>query len=110
MGLGGAGGNAVNRMVEAGVRDVELVAANTDAQVLKCNKAPMRIQIGETVTKGLGVGGDPAKGRMAALESKDQFREVLAGADLVFITAGMGGGTGTGSCAIVSELAKETGA
>lgn len=110
VGLGGAGGNAINRMVEAGVRDVELIAANTDAQDLRRNKAPMRVQIGENLTKGLGVGGDPAKGRLAAIESKEAVRETLAGADLVFITAGMGGGTGTGSAAVVAGLSREAGA
>ncbi len=110
VGLGGAGGNAINRMVEAGLRDVELVAANTDAQDLRRSKAALRVQIGENLTKGLGVGGDPAKGRMAALESKEQIREMLEGADLVFITAGMGGGTGTGSAPVVAQLAKEANA
>lgn len=110
IGLGGAGGNAINRMYEAGVRDVELISANTDAQDLKRNKAAIRIQLGEDLTKGLGVGGDPAKGRLAALESREQLRETLIGADLVFITAGMGGGTGTGSAAVVAEIAKEAGA
>lgn len=110
IGLGGAGGNAINRMVEAGVRDVDLIAANTDAQVLRRSKAPLRIQIGEAVTKGLGVGGDPARGRLAALESKEQVRESLSGADLVFITAGMGGGTGTGAAPVVAELAKQANA
>ncbi|MBI4387243.1 MAG: cell division protein FtsZ [Elusimicrobia bacterium] len=106
-GLGGAGGNAINRMCEAGVRDVDLIAANTDSQVLRHNKAPLRIQMGEKLTKGLGVGGDPAKGRLAALESKESLREALSGADLIFITAGMGGGTGTGSAPVVAELARE---
>src|SRR5437016_5345618 len=103
IGLGGAGGNAINRMVEAGVRDVDLISANTDAQDLRRNKAPLRIQIGEALTKGLGVGGDPAKGRMAALESKEQIKEAVTGADLIFITAGMGGGTGTGSAPVAAQ-------
>lgn len=110
VGLGGAGGNAINRMVEAGVRDVELIAANTDAQDLRRNKAPLRIQVGENLTKGLGVGGDPAKGELAALESKEQLREVIAGSDLVFIAAGMGGGTGTGAAPVVAQLAREANA
>lgn len=109
IGLGGAGGNAVNRMVSAGVRGVELIAANSDAQTLRESQAEVRIQIGETLTKGLGVGGDPDLGRRAALESEDQFREVLEGTDLVFITTGMGGGTGTGGAPIVAKLAKDMG-
>lgn len=107
IGLGGAGGNAINRMAEAGIRDVELIAANTDAQDLRRNKAPVRIQVGENLTRGLGVGGDPGKGRLAGLESRDQLREVLTGSDLVFITAGMGGGTGTGVAPIAAQVAKE---
>lgn len=110
VGLGGAGGNAINRMVEAGIRDVELIAANTDAQDLRRSKAPLRIQMGEDLTKGLGVGGDPSKGQLAALESKEQLREVTSNADLVFITAGMGGGTGTGAAPVVAQLAKEANA
>ncbi len=110
IGVGGAGGNAINRMVEAGIRDVELVAANSDAQALRGSQAEVKIQLGETVTGGLGVGGDPAKGRAAALESEAQLREVLAGADMVFVTTGMGGGTGTGGAPIVARIAKELGA
>ena len=110
LGLGGAGGNAINRMVESGLKDVELIAANTDAQALRGNKAALRLQLGENLTKGLGVGGDPSKGRMAALESKDAIREVVEGSDLVFITTGMGGGTGTGAAPIAAQLAKEAGA
>lgn len=110
IGLGGAGGNAINRMVEAGVEGVEFLAANTDAQALRASKAPVRIQLGEEFTRGLGVGGDPKKGRLASEESKERLREVLAGADLVFITAGMGGGTGTGSAPLVAQLARETNA
>src|SRR5579871_3469976 len=82
IGLGGAGGNAINRMAEAGLKDVELIAANTDAQDLRRNKAALRLQMGENLTKGLGVGGDPAKGRLATLESRDALREVVGGADL----------------------------
>jgi cell division protein FtsZ len=110
IGLGGAGGNAVNRMVEAGVKDVELIAANSDAQVLGSSKAHVRIQLGEEYTRGLGVGGDPAKGRLAALESKEQLHEVLTGADLVFVTTGMGGGTGTGSAPVAAQIAKDSNA
>ena len=109
IGVGGAGGNAINRMAEAEVRGVELIAANTDSQVLRRNLAALRVQIGEKLTRGLGVGGDPLKGRQACLESKDQIREILTGADMVFITAGMGGGTGTGSAPVVAEIAKELG-
>lgn len=107
IGVGGGGGNAVNRMVEADIRMVDFVALNTDAQDLRRNKASNRIQIGENLTKGLGVGGDPARGRLAALESIDLIKEVVSDADLIFITAGMGGGTGTGAAPVVAEKAKE---
>jgi cell division protein FtsZ len=110
IGVGGAGGNAVNRMSDAGLRGVELIAANSDAQDLRRSKANVRIQIGETITKGLGVGGDPAKGRSAAQESEAQIKEVLAGSDMVFVTAGMGGGTGTGAGPVVAGIAKAAGA
>jgi cell division protein FtsZ len=110
IGVGGAGGNAINRMAEAGLKGVELVAANSDAQDLRRSAAEVRIQLGEDLTRGLGVGGDPAKGRLAALESEEQLTEVLSGADLVFITAGMGGGTGTGGGPVVAKLAKDAGA
>ncbi|MFH2202335.1 MAG: cell division protein FtsZ [Elusimicrobiota bacterium] len=110
IGLGGAGGNAVNRMVDAGIRDVERIAANTDAQDLRRSRADIIIQMGESITRGLGVGGDPEKGRLAALESKEHIREVLQGADLVFVTAGMGGGTGTGSAPIAAQIAREANA
>ena len=108
IGVGGAGGNAINRMAEAGIQGVELVAANSDAQDLRRSEASVRIQLGEALTRGLGVGGDAAKGRLAALESEGHIREVLAGADLVFITAGMGGGTGTGGAPIVARIARES--
>ena len=107
MGVGGGGGNAVNRMVDADIRLVEFLAINTDAQDLRRSKAPNRIQIGENLTKGLGVGGDPEKGRQAALESVDLIKEAVGDADLVFITAGMGGGTGTGAAPVVAQMAKE---
>lgn len=109
LGVGGAGGNAINRMKEAGLRGVELIAANTDAQVLRENKADIRLQLGEGVMKGLGVGGDPVKGRQAAEESREQLREVLTGADMAFITGGMGGGTGTGGAPVVAQIARELG-
>ena len=106
IGLGGAGGNAVNRMIEADVSQVEFMAANTDAQALRRHLAPVRIQMGEKLTKGLGVGGNPSLGKQAAEESEDRIREVLTGADMIFVTAGMGGGTGTGSAPIVARVAK----
>lgn len=106
IGLGGAGGNAVNRMIEAGLSHVEFMTANTDSQALRRNLAPVRLQLGEKITKGLGVGGNPALGRQAAEESRERLREVLLGADMVFVTAGMGGGTGTGSAPVVAEIAK----
>ncbi|PIU20524.1 MAG: cell division protein FtsZ [Elusimicrobia bacterium CG08_land_8_20_14_0_20_59_10] len=107
LGVGGGGGNAVNRMVEADVRMVEFLAINTDAQDLRRSKAPNRIQIGENLTKGLGVGGDPAKGRQAAVESVDIIKEAVSDADLLFITAGMGGGTGTGGAPVVAQVSRE---
>jgi cell division protein FtsZ len=106
IGLGGAGGNAVNRMIEADVAHVEFIAANTDAQALRRNLAPVRIQVGEQLTKGLGVGGNPSLGSQAAQESEDRLKEVIHGADMLFITAGMGGGTGTGCAPVVARLAK----
>src|ERR1044071_6542857 len=106
VGMGGAGGNAVNRMIESDVSYVEFMAANTDAQALRRNLAPVRIQMGERLTKGLGVGGNPNLGRQAAEESEDRLKEVAQGADMLFITAGMGGGTGTGSAPVVARIAK----
>ncbi len=108
IGVGGGGGNAVNRMVAADIRLVEFLAVNTDAQDLRRSKAPNRIQIGEGLTKGLGVGGDPSKGKDAALESVEMIKEAVADADLIFVTAGMGGGTGTGAAPVVAQIAKET--
>ena len=110
LGVGGAGCNAINRMVEAGLEGVELIAANSDAQVLRRCSAHVCVQLGETLTRGLGVGGDSARGRAAALESEEQLREVLRGADMVFVTTGMGGGTGTGGAPVAARLAKEMGA
>ncbi|MBI4063899.1 MAG: cell division protein FtsZ [Elusimicrobia bacterium] len=110
VGVGGAGGNALNRMVESGLRHVEFIAINTDAQDLRRNKAHVKIQIGQKLSKGLGVGGNPSQGKKAAEESIDEIREVIAGADMVFITNGMGGGTGTGAAPVVARLAKEMGA
>ncbi len=110
IGLGGGGNNAVNRMIEAGLNGVEFIAANTDAQVLATSLADTRIQMGDHITKGLGAGANPEIGEKAAQEDRDRISEVLRGSDMVFITAGMGGGTGTGSAPIVAEIARELGA
>ena len=110
IGLGGGGNNAVNRMIETGLRGVDFVAANTDAQVLATSLADVRIQMGDHLTKGLGAGANPEIGEKAALEDRDRIAEALRGCDLVFITAGMGGGTGTGSAPVVAEVARELGA
>jgi cell division protein FtsZ len=110
IGLGGGGNNAVNRMIETGLLGVEFVAANTDAQVLATSLADTRIQLGDHLTKGLGAGANPEIGEQAALEDRDRIGEVLRGSDLVFITAGMGGGTGTGAAPVVAEVARELGA
>lgn len=109
VGVGGGGGNAVNRMIQNDVRGVDFVAINTDAQVLRLSKAETRLQIGKLLTKGLGAGADPEIGRQAAEESEDEIREILRGSDMVFITAGMGGGTGTGAAPVVAKIAKELG-
>lgn len=110
VGVGGAGGNAVNRMISAGLDGVEFIAVNTDVQVLELSKAQKRLQIGGRLTKGLGSGGDPDVGRRAMEEDADLVAETLAGADMVFVTAGMGGGTGTGAGPLVARLARERGA
>ena len=110
LGVGGGGSNAVNRMIEAGLRGVEFVAVNTDAQALMLSDAPNRVRIGDKLTKGLGSGGDPSIGTKAAEESGDDLYEVINGADMVFITAGMGGGTGTGGAPVIARVARETGA
>ena len=110
IGLGGGGGNAINRMVESGVKGVEFIAANTDLQVLNNSKADVKIQIGANLTDGLGAGGKPEVGKESALESKKEIEDALSGADMVFITAGMGGGTGTGAAAVVAEIAQGLGA
>ncbi|MDA8387301.1 MAG: cell division protein FtsZ [Nitrospiraceae bacterium] len=110
IGMGGAGGNMVNNMISSGLKHVSFVAANTDAQALGVSLAPMKIQLGEDITRGLGAGSRPEIGRQAALESRDVLAEALRGADMVFITAGMGGGTGTGASPVVAQAAKETGA
>jgi cell division protein FtsZ len=111
VGVGGGGGNAISSMItEGGIEGVEFVAINTDAQALLHNKAEIKIQIGENFSRGLGSGGDPEVGRQAAEESREQLKEEFAGSDMIFITAGEGGGTGTGAAPIAAEVAKETGA
>ncbi|PNK06949.1 cell division protein FtsZ, partial [Cylindrospermopsis raciborskii] len=110
IGVGGGGGNAVNRMIESDVTGVEFWSINTDAQALTWANASSRLQIGQKLTRGLGAGGNPSIGQKAAEESRDEIATALEGADLVFITAGMGGGTGTGAAPIVAEVAKEMGA
>ncbi|NLC53987.1 MAG: cell division protein FtsZ [Firmicutes bacterium] len=110
IGVGGGGTNAVNRMIEAGLQGVEFVAINTDGQALLRSKADTRLRIGDQLTKGLGAGANPEIGRQAAEESKDEISQVLSGTDMVFITAGMGGGTGTGAAPVIAEMAKEAGA
>jgi cell division protein FtsZ len=110
IGVGGGGGNAVNTMIEAGVLGVDFVAANTDCQVLETNQAPTKIQIGKVLTRGLGCGGNPDIGSAAALEDAQRIGEILSGADMVFITAGMGGGTGTGAAPVIARAAREMGA
>ena len=110
IGIGGGGGNAVNRMIESGVKGVEFIVANTDLQVLNNSKAEKKIQIGATLTDGLGAGAKPEIGREAAVESKKELEEALTGADMVFITCGMGGGTGSGAAPVVAEIAQGLGA
>lgn len=110
IGVGGGGNNAVNRMIESGIQGVEFVCANTDAQALKFSKAGTKLQLGEKLTRGLGAGANPEVGKKAAEESRDQVEELLKGADMVFVTAGMGGGTGTGAAPIIAEVAKDVGA
>jgi cell division protein FtsZ len=110
IGVGGGGGNAVNRMVRAGFPGVEFIVANTDVQALQQSVAPVKVQLGEKLTKGLGAGADPRVGRAAVLEDTERLLEVLDGADMVFVTAGMGGGTGTGAAPVIANLASEIGA
>jgi cell division protein FtsZ len=110
VGVGGGGGNALNNMITSGLRGVEFVAANTDAQALHHNLAGIKLQLGTEITRGLGCGADPEKGRGSALEVRDRLLEVFDGADMVFVTAGLGGGTGTGAAPIIAEIAKESGA
>lgn len=110
IGVGGGGNNAVNRMIEAGLQGVQFISVNTEDQVLEISKADVKIQIGEKLTRGLGAGANPQIGEQAALESKEEIIKALQGADMVFVTAGMGGGTGTGAAPIVAECAKDLGA
>lgn len=110
IGVGGGGNNAVNRMIEHGVQGVEFIAVNTDAQALNLSKAEHKLQIGSKLTRGLGAGANPEIGRKAAEESREQIEEVLKGADMVFVTAGMGGGTGTGAAPVIASIAREQGA
>ncbi|SHG94204.1 cell division protein FtsZ [Thermosyntropha lipolytica DSM 11003] len=110
IGVGGGGNNAINRMIEAGLKGVEFIAVNTDAQALFLSKADKKIQIGEKLTKGLGAGANPEIGMKAAEESADEIKRALQGADMVFVTAGMGGGTGTGGAPVIAKIARELGA
>ena len=110
IGVGGGGNNAVNRMIESGLQGVQFISVNTEDQVLEVSGADVKIQIGEKLTRGLGAGANPQVGEQAALESKEEIIKALQGADMVFVTAGMGGGTGTGAAPVVAECAKELGA
>ena len=109
IGVGGGGNNAVNRMIEHGVQGVEFIAVNTDAQALNLSKAEIKMQIGGKLTRGLGAGANPEVGKKAAEESKEQIEEALRGADMVFVTAGMGGGTGTGAAPVIAQIARDLG-
>src|SRR5215203_7157322 len=109
IGVGGGGGNAVAHMVTSGIEGVEFLCINTDAQALKHSKVKMGLQIGCNITKGLGAGADPEVGRQAAMEDRDRIIELIEGSDMLFITAGMGGGTGTGAAPVVAQVAKELG-
>lgn len=110
IGVGGAGTNAVNRMVDSGLKGVDFIAINTDKQALALSKAANKIQIGEKLTKGLGAGANPEIGQRAAEESREEILQTIKGADLVFVTCGMGGGTGTGAAPVIAEIARENGA
>ena len=110
IGCGGSGGNAVNTMINFGLEGVEFIVVNTDAQALNGNAAPTKLNIGNNVTRGLGAGADPERGRKAALEDHQRIKELISGADMVFVTAGMGGGTGTGAAPVIAQLAREEGA
>ena len=110
VGVGGGGNNAVNRMIEEGVKGVEFIVVNTDLQVLNASRCENKIQIGSTITEGLGAGANPEIGRAAAIESKVDLEEAIKGADMVFVACGMGGGTGTGAAPVIAEIAQESGA
>ena len=110
IGVGGGGGNAINTMVESRLTGVQFIAANTDMQALEKSRADIRLQLGPGITKGMGAGADPEMGREAAQESYDDLMSVLKGADMVFVTAGLGGGTGTGAAPVIAKLSKEAGA
>jgi cell division protein FtsZ len=110
VGVGGGGSNAINRMIAEGLHGVDFIAVNTDSQALLMSNAPQRVRIGDKLTRGLGAGGDPEIGKKAAEESSDDLRDILSGADMVFVTCGMGGGTGTGAAPIIADLAKSNGA
>src|ERR1700691_279769 len=110
IGVGGGGGNAVNRMIAASMEGVEFIAANTDRQALQLSHAPVKLQLGAKLTSGLGAGANPDVGRKAALEDSEKILDALAGADMVFVTAGLGGGTGTGAAPVIASLASEMGA
>ena len=110
VGVGGGGGNAINRMIENDVKGVEFIVINTDSQVLRLSKCDIRLQIGKQLTKGLGAGADPSVGEKAAIENEEEIRDLLEGANMVFVTCGMGGGTGTGAAPIVAKIAQELGA
>src|SRR5574342_231378 len=110
IGVGGGGGNAINTMVAARLDGVEFIAANTDVQALQANRAPLKLQLGQAASRGLGAGANPEKGREAALECREALAEALAGCDMVFVTAGMGGGTGTGGAPVIADAAKQAGA
>ncbi|MCA1989227.1 MAG: cell division protein FtsZ [Desulfarculus sp.] len=110
VGVGGGGNNALNNMIEAGMRGVEFICANTDVQALERSKARVQLQLGRNLTRGLGAGADPEVGRQAALEDREKIKELLNGSDMVFVTAGLGGGTGTGGAPVIAEVAKELGA
>src|SRR5687768_17629485 len=109
VGVGGGGVNAVNRMIDAGLKGVEFIAVNTDAQALLMSDADLKLDIGRTITRGLGAGSDPDVGRAAAEEHRDEIEEALKGADMVFVTAGEGGGTGTGAAPVIAEISRSQG-
>ena len=110
VGVGGGGGNAINTMIEAAIGGVDFIVANTDCQVLEANQATIKIHLGKNLTKGLGAGANPEIGRAAAMEDASRVAECLAGADMVFVTAGMGGGTGTGAAPVIAQVARDLGA